>query len=378
MVSCTPCSISRACQATGILFTLLRSVRPGFPSSGLDAHACTSAATTLPAASSARGVVVLGMGRSGTSSVTRMFHRSGYFVGAPADLMGPTDANPTGHFENWRVCRANEEVLKRLDGSWFDAPDDREQLQAACELRGGLRDVLDELLRAAGSRPLVLKDPRIGVLMPLWRPLIEGILHPVLVLRDPVEIARSLERRDQTPRPVALAMWELNLTRTLAHLDDQAVTIVRYREIVQDPQLAPHIVREASAQLLSPMARVVRPELAASALVPDLYRNRAEALAGTRWLTEFQRRLWCHLESLPAASACLRSPTWTTEASRESRRLARSERHRQEPHQEMWARHTMSEIAPREAACQARERASCAQRRELEEASSLATGLEAK
>ena len=66
--------------------------------------------------SGARGVVVLGMGRSGTSSVTRMFQRSGYFVGAVPDLLGPDAANPTGYFENRRVWRANEDVLARLGG----------------------------------------------------------------------------------------------------------------------------------------------------------------------------------------------------------------------------------------------------------------------
>ena len=36
-------------------------------------------------------------------------------------------------------------------------------------------------------------------MMPLWQPVIEGVLHPVVVIRDPVEIARSLRLRDGTP-----------------------------------------------------------------------------------------------------------------------------------------------------------------------------------
>ncbi len=334
----------------------------------------------MPAASQgACGVVVLGMGRSGTSTVTGMLHRSGYFLGAQADLMRADEANPTGYFENLMVWRANERALTRLDGAWFDAPEDVEQLSDASDLRRGLRELLDQLLAAAGQRPLALKDPRIGILMSLWWPLLESVLHPVLVLRHPVEVALSLERRDQTALPVALAMWELNLTRTLARLDGRLVTIVHYRDIIHDPELATHSVADASSHLLPELARVVRPELAASVIRPDLYRNRVEVLAGTRWLSARQSRLWQYLKSLPSGTAPVQPPAWTTRASEETRRLTRYENRRQRMYFEMGARleQAASDLAERDRVIRERQSTLREHRRQLDETLAHVASVEA-
>ena len=197
----------------------------------------------------------------------------------------------------------------------------------------------DELLAEAGDgRPLALKDPRIGVLMPLWWPLLENVLHPVLVLRDPLEVALSLERRDQTALPVALAMWELNITRTLVRLNGEVVTIVRYREMVEAGAPAGHAVRDASRHLRPEVASAVRPDLASSAFDPELYRNRAEKLAGSRWLDEHQRRLSAYLDSLASGMIRLQAPQWVDGAPRESLRLTGYERRRQEERYGMGAR----------------------------------------
>lgn len=281
-----------------------------------------------------RGVLVLGMGRSGTSSVTRMFQLSGYYVGSSADMMTANEANPTGYFENMKVWRTNEQVLADIGGTWFDVPD-KELLASGAG--APLQRLLQELLDLAATRPLALKDPRVGILMPLWWPLLTGVLHPVLALRDPLEIALSLERRDMTALPVALAMWEVNLTKTLEHLDGELVTIVRYRDVVEDPTAPQRIVEEASTQLSPELAAMVRPERAADALEPSLYRNRAAALDGETWLTSHQDRLWAFLDSLPSGNARISVPSWAKKASSEARRLTHDESRRQKAHLDLGA-----------------------------------------
>jgi hypothetical protein len=44
----------------------------------------------------------------------------------------------------------------------------------------------------AGGAPVVVKDPRIGVLLPLWDDLLRSTLHPVLVVRDPFRASWAL------------------------------------------------------------------------------------------------------------------------------------------------------------------------------------------
>jgi O-antigen biosynthesis protein len=275
------------------------------------------------------------MGRSGTSSVARMFHHSGYFVASEADTMQGDRANPHGYYENWRIYRANEQVLADLDGSWFDAPGESRQLSLEAEQTRCLARALAVLLDAAGRSPLVLKDPRIGMLMPLWWPLLAGVLHPVLVVRHPLEVALSLERRDCTAVPVGLAMWELHLTTLLGALAGERVTVIPYRRILEEADLAERLVGEASRELAPRLRQAVQPERAPSALDPGLRRNRMDATNGVRWLSVAQQRLWELLESLEPGAALVQAPGWATATSEATRMLASYERRRQRISQEM-------------------------------------------
>jgi len=275
------------------------------------------------------GVVVLGMGRSGTSAVTRAFHFSGYFVGAQAELMPADESNPTGHFEHWDIYRANEQALARLDGAWFEVPAGVERHAGDPTYVAPLRDALSSLLAAAGEAPLVLKDPRIGMLLALWWPLIEELLHPVLVVRDPVEVALSLERRDLTALPVGMAMWEVYVTSVLAGLKDKRTTVIPYRDILEVPGLAPRLVAEASTMLRPGLRDRVDPTNACSALEPHYRRNRHEESSPAVRLTDHQDRLWEMLASLAPATTVLRPPAWATRPSREAKALTAYELRRQ-------------------------------------------------
>jgi hypothetical protein len=272
------------------------------------------------------------MGRSGTSAVTRAFHLSGYFVGAESELLPADQSNPTGHFEHWDVFRANEQALGRLNGSWFEVPDGVGRYAGDPSYVGPLREVLSNLLSAAGESPLALKDPRIGMLLELWWPLIEDLLHPVLVVRDPVEVALSLERRDLTALPVGLAMWEVHVARLLAGLGHRRVTVIPYRSVVETPPLASRLVAEASAALRADLRARVDPGNAESALESRHRRNVREESDGEAWLTDHQERLWQWLGSLAPGTTVLRPPTWATRQSREARALTAYELRRQHTH----------------------------------------------
>ncbi|MGZ6617798.1 MAG: hypothetical protein ACXVFQ_25655 [Solirubrobacteraceae bacterium] len=133
------------------------------------------------------GAVVLGMGRSGTSAITRALVAAGFYAGADRELMQPNAANPVGYYENLGIYRINEAILERTGGDWFVPPAREAVIAAAADARLVLRDALARLRRDGGGAPLAIKDPRIGVLLEVWEPLIVGELHPVLAVRNPVE-----------------------------------------------------------------------------------------------------------------------------------------------------------------------------------------------
>jgi len=320
------------------------------------------------------------MGRSGTSSVASMFHRSGYFVASEADTVRGDRANPHGYYENWRIYRANEQVLAHLGGTWFEAPGELRQLSLEAEQTRCLARELAVLLDAAGRAPLVLKDPRIGMLMPLWWPLLAGVLHPVLVVRHPLEVALSLEQRDCTAVPVGLALWELHLSALLGALDGERVTVVPYRRILEDADLAERLVGEASRELPPRLRHAVQPERAPSALDPGLRRNRTDATNGVRWLSVTQRRLWELLESLEPGAAPMQAPRWATAASEATRTLASYERRRQRISQEMRTRaeRASQELAELDQRLAERDRRLAERERQLRVASRLCAQRESE
>jgi hypothetical protein len=256
----------------------------------------------------ARGVVVLGMGRSGTSSVTRMFARVGFFVGHEGEIMGAAESNPTGHWEHLSIWRRNEEVLAKLGGSWFAPPPDAAQIAARRWAVPVLETEVERILDQANGAPIAVKDPRIGVLMALWDQVLRDRLHPVLVIRNPVEIALSLSRRDGTPLPFGLAAWEFHMTGLLKHLQGRVVTIAQYGHLVKEPDYPQTIAEAAIANIDSRRTSHLRPQEARGAFAETLYRNRAVEDQHYEHLTSRQLDLWRTLSSLPPGCQSIETP----------------------------------------------------------------------
>lgn len=264
---------------------------------------------------SAVGVVILGMGRSGTSSVAGMFTSAGFFAGRDGDLMPENQSNPVGYWENMGIWRANEQILRRLGGSWFDPPSPDAQFAAYEWAIPLLEAAVEQILECADGAPVAIKDPRIGVMMTLWRPIISGHFHPVLVIRDPVEIARSLHRRDGTPPALALSAWELHMTTLLGYLDGQIVTVAPYASLIEDSELGPMIISATTVHIDPSRAARVQPADASELLELGLHRNRAMAGDHEEQLTTRQLCLWRMLSSLQPGDQTIDVPTVLRRAS---------------------------------------------------------------
>jgi hypothetical protein len=260
------------------------------------------------AAGGAMGVVILGMGRSGTSAVASSFARAGFFAGRQEDLMAASQANPMGHWENMRLWRVNETILSRSGGSWFDPPPVDAQLAEREWAIPALQSVVDQIIEHACGMPVVIKDPRIGVMMPLWGQILEGRFHPVLVVRDPVEIAVSLQRRDGTPKAFALAAWELHTAMLLDWLGGTFVTVAPYGCLVEHSQLAESVVAAATAHIQAGRSSGVRAMNAGGAFERGLRRNHATPGDHDEQLTRRQFDLWRFMSSLPPGDDLVEPP----------------------------------------------------------------------
>jgi len=160
-------------------------------------------------------LIVLGMHRSGTSALTGVLSMLGADPG-PSLVPGQEGVNPKGFWEHAEIVDIHERLLESLDSSWQDErplPDFWWQLPAVSPFRESLRFILQ---RDFGQSSLwILKDPRMCRLMPLWLDLLQEMgcsPHFIICLRNPIEVALSLEHRDGIPKLRSYLLW---LTHTL-------------------------------------------------------------------------------------------------------------------------------------------------------------------
>jgi hypothetical protein len=191
-----------------------------------------------------RGVVVLGMHRSGTSAATRLVNLLGLSLGS-GPMVPTTDGNPRGHWESLRLRDVNDAVLAALGGNWAGPP----PLESGWALGPGLdslrvegRDAFAEVYR--GTPQWVWKDPRTCITLPFWERVLDVEPVVLLVHRNPLEVVDSLARRDQLSKVVSLALWERYVRDSLRNSDGHPVHVSSADEVLGDPAAWAGQVRE--------------------------------------------------------------------------------------------------------------------------------------
>jgi hypothetical protein len=248
------------------------------------------------------------MSRSGTSAVAQMFIAAGCHAGPDGELIAANHANPRGYFERREIVELNDEILRDAGATWFRPP----RVDSGWELgaldRSRAAAAFERLLGEAGGVPVVLKDPRIGVLLDLWRPLVEGRLATVLVIRDPLDVALSLSKRDGSPLPFALAAWELHMAELLRRFHCARVTIAPYAAL-GTARAADRVLSDALAFLKPDLRGVLDPAAAAAAFEPSPARDGAASRSvHADTLTPRQLELWRWLEMLRPGAQTLDVP----------------------------------------------------------------------
>jgi hypothetical protein len=143
-------------------------------------------------------VLVLGMHRSGTSSVAGALVSLG--GAAPLHLMPPQHDNERGFWESSVLMALNDEILAAGGTHWQDwrAFDlGRVDSTTAVALHARAKIALESEFGDAGLP--IIKDPRMCVLMRFWARVFAEAgwsVRAVLPIRSPLEVARSLNRRD--------------------------------------------------------------------------------------------------------------------------------------------------------------------------------------
>jgi hypothetical protein len=184
-----------------------------------------------------KAVIVLGMHRSGTSALTRVLGLSG----AALPSQSPFDShesNPLGHWEPRRIVETHDRFLADSGVGWddiFDYPDAIFGSRAAESCRDRLTAIA---AREYGRADMfVLKDPRLSRLMPLWRPVLDrlgAVPRVVIAVRNPLEVAASLLRRDGWNEYRALTVWMRYMLAAERDTRDMPRCFVRQDRLLSD------------------------------------------------------------------------------------------------------------------------------------------------
>ena len=202
----------------------------------------TKAETKAKAKANARaktdstGILILGMHRSGTSALARVVNLLGAALGER--LMPAGKGNESGHWESLAVYEAHEQLLTALGRRWDDfreMPVDwiahPQAQQCANSIR---RFVADEL---AGEPLWAVKEPRLCRLLPLWPQALSGLpvrLTAVIMVRNPLEVAASLARRDGMAYGHAFLLWAQHLLEAERASRGMPRMIVQYDDLLAD------------------------------------------------------------------------------------------------------------------------------------------------
>lgn len=185
----------------------------------------TSAAAVAP-------VCITGMHRSGTSMVASLLSACGFFLGPEEELSRPADDNLHGYWENQEFKELNKDLMASFDGRWDDPPDFPEGWQFTAKAKS-FRERARDLVATSGNLDWGWKDPRCALTLPFWQQLIPD-LRVIVCVRNPVEVARSLFVRGDSPAPNQFDLWLTYYRRLLAATTPTQRLVTHYHSYFHD------------------------------------------------------------------------------------------------------------------------------------------------
>lgn len=222
-----------------------------------------------------RLVLVVGVGRSGTSLLAGVLGQLGFHI--PQPEVSADETNPKGFGEPRWVVDFHSRLMRRLRVIVFDAR------PVAFEKTAAVTD--DEELRTwlagelAQADDVVVKDPRLGWFLGLWQRCCDQLgarTSQITMLRHPAEILTSARRNygDWQSDASRAAAW-LNVMLETERMTRGARRVyIRYEDLLADWRAQ---MDRAGRALELPLLTEIAPERAAAVdtfVDPSLHRHR--------------------------------------------------------------------------------------------------------
>jgi hypothetical protein len=259
-----------------------------------------------------RLVLVVGVGRSGTSLLAGVLGQVGFHI--PQPEVKADETNPRGFGEPRWAVDFHRRLMRKARVTVFDSrPAAWDSTRAAGEdpaVQAELREWLGGQLAQADA--VVVKDPRVGWFLPLWERSSEELgVAPsfVTMLRHPAEILASAKR--------SYGDWQTDASRAASWINEMLEieratrgtkrVFVRYQDLLADwPAQLRRAGNAADLPLLQGLDRADHPEVD-QFVDPTLYRQRGgwDGLEVPKRVRDLADEVWVHLQRLaePGADA---------------------------------------------------------------------------
>jgi hypothetical protein len=246
-----------------------------------------------------RLVLVVGVGRSGTSLLAGVLGQLGFHI--PQPEVTADETNPKGFGEPRWVVDFHTRLMKRLRVIVFDARPVAFEKTAAVAQDAEAGEELKAWLAGelAQSDSVVVKDPRVGWFLGLWQRCCDQLdakTSQITMLRHPAEILTSARRSYGTWQTDAsrAAAWLNVMLETERATRTSARAYIRYEDLLSDWHAE---VARVGRALDLPLLTDIAPERAAAVdafVDPSLHRNRVgwDELDVPEAVRELCERVW--------------------------------------------------------------------------------------
>jgi len=183
-------------------------------------------------------ILILGMHRSGTSALSGTLNLLDVYLGTDL-IAGRENENAKGFFENIELCKINERLLSRAQSNVHDDfynPIKLKDIQDV-DLEDLKKILIDQFKY---SQLFAIKDPRIGYLLPVYIQALEALdieVKIIIPFRNPLEVARSLNKRNGFSIEKGLLHWAYHILTTEFFSRDLPRVFTHFDELVESPEV---------------------------------------------------------------------------------------------------------------------------------------------
>ena len=190
----------------------------------------------LPSSQKRQAILVLGMHRSGTSALGGAINALG--VAAPKTILPPNHANPRGFWECAPLVTAHDELLASAGSCWHDWRQLNPRWIHSKAAERYHQEIKTILTDEFGDEPLIfIKDPRVCRFVPFMLSILAEMnvsLVAFLSVRNPLEVAYSLKRRDEIALPKSLLLWLRHVLEAEYHSRHMPRCFLQFEKLLID------------------------------------------------------------------------------------------------------------------------------------------------